>query len=353
MSAAEILPIVWFVGIAILWTGFFILEGFDFGVGMLLPFLGKKDQDRRVMINTIGPLWDGNEVWLITAAGAMFAAFPEWYATIFSALYLPLFLVLAALIVRGVSFEYRHQRNTDAWRTGFDRCIIFASFTVPLVLGIAFANFVRGLPITRVAAGGDNPSAVGGWIMEASVANIFSLLLPFGLLGGLTFIALFMFHGALFIAVKTSGDIRERSRDLAAKLGIGAVVLLGVLSIWGAAAYGKGLISWILAALSIGGVLLALAMNARGREGWAFTGTAVSIATLLIGIFVSMFPYVVKALDPVHHLSIAEAAATERTLTIMTWAAAIFLPVVIAYQAWTIWVFRKRISTHHMPTHVH
>lgn len=347
------LPEIWFLAIAILWIGFFVLEGFDFGVGMLLPFLGKKDADRRVMINTIGPVWDGNEVWLITAGGAMFAAFPEWYATIFSALYLPLFLVLVALILRGVSFEYRHQRNSDRWRGGFDKCIIFASFTVPLLLGVAFANFVRGLPITAVPARGNNPDAVGGWIMEVSLANFFSLLLPFGLLGGLTFVGLFMFHGTLFIALKTKDDLRERARGLAAKLGIVALVLVGVLSIWGAAAYGKGVISWILAAVSLAGLVLALAMNARGREGWAFSGTAVSIATLLAGIFVSMYPYVVPALDPQHSLSIADAAATTRTLTIMTVAAAIFLPIVIAYQAWTFWVFRKRISTNQLPVDVH
>lgn len=346
MSAAEVLPIVWFVAIAILWTGFFVLEGFDFGVGMLLPILGKKDVDRRLMINTIGPVWDGNEVWLLIAGGAMFAAFPEWYATIFSALYIPLFIVLVALILRGVSFEYRHKGNTEAWKRGFDRCIIFGSYTVPLLLGVAFANFARGLPIEF------NPE-VRHWIMPTTAGNFFGLLLPFGLLGGLTFVALFMLHGSLFIALKTLDDMRERARAFANREGIVAGVLLAVISIWGAAAYGNGVISWILAIVSIGGVVFALAMNARVREGWAFFGTALSIATLVAGVFVSMFPYVVKALDPAQSLSIADAASTPLTLQIMTIATAIFLPIVIGYQIWSFWVFRKRLSTKHLTAAAH
>lgn len=338
MSLAEI----WFIAIAILWTGFFILEGFDFGVGMLLPVLGKKEEDRRVMINTIGPVWDGNEVWLLTAGGAMFAAFPEWYATVFSGLYLPLFLVLLGLIVRGVSFEYRHKRHSDQWRGAFDKCIIFGSFIVPLLFGVAFANFVRGLPIQY------NPE-VNHWVMQNTVGNFFGLLLPFALLGGLTFLAVFLFHGSLYIALKTKGDIRYRARSLAAKLGLVAVVLMAGFTVWTAVAFGKGAISWVLAIIAIAGLGLAIAMNSKGREGWAFIGTIVSIAMMMVGIFVAMAPNVVKALDPANNLSIADAAATPLTLTIMTVATAIFLPVVLGYQAWTFWVFRRRISTKNLP----
>lgn len=236
MTLAEI----WFVAIAILWTGFFVLEGFDFGVGMLMPILGRKEQDRRVMINTIGPVWDGNEVWLLTAGGAMFAAFPEWYATIFSGLYLPLFFVLVGLIVRGVSFEYRHKHDRDDWRRLFDAFIVFASYIVPLILGVGFGNFVRGLPIIA-------DPVQRNWVMDGTFANIIGLFNPFALLTGLTFLAVFQFHGALFIALKTRGDIRERARSFAGKMGIVAIVLVAVVTVWATLAYGKGLLSWILA----------------------------------------------------------------------------------------------------------
>lgn len=338
MTLAEI----WFVAIAILWAGFFVLEGFDFGVGMLLPILGRKEQDRRVMINTIGPVWDGNEVWLITAAGAMFAAFPEWYATIFSGLYIPLFFVLLGLILRGVSFEYRHKHDRDDWRRLFDSFIIFASYIVPLVLGIGFGNFVRGLPVIH-------DTAQRNWIIEGSAANLFGLFNPFALLTGLAFLAVFQFHGALFIALKTKGDIRERSRSFAGKMGIVAISLVTIISVWATLAYGKGLVSWILTALAILGLGVGLAMNSRGLEGWAFSGTVVSILATVANMFVSMWPNVVPALTPGNDLSVYDAASTSYTLTIMTVAAAIFLPVILAYQAWTFWVFRKRISTKNLP----
>ncbi len=339
MTLAEI----WFIAIAILWTGFFILEGFDFGVGMLFPVLGRKENNRRVMINTIGPVWDANEVWLLTAGGAMFAAFPEWYATVFSGLYIPLFLVLIGLILRGVSFEYRHKHDRDDWRKLFDSFIIFGSTVVPLVLGVGFANFVRGLPIVA------DPER-RNWVMEGSFSNILGLFTPFALLGGLAFLVVFMFHGSLYIALKTLGDIRLEARALAAKLGVGALVLLGALTIWTTAAYGKGVISWIITALSILGIVLALFMNSKDREGWAFFGTVVSIATMVSGMFVAMWPNVVPALTPGNDLSIQAAASTSYTLQIMTVATVIFLPVVLAYQAWTFWVFRKRLSTKNLPT---
>lgn len=338
MTLAEI----WFVAIAILWIGFFVLEGFDFGVGMLMPILGKKEEDRRVMINTIGPVWDGNEVWLLTAGGAMFAAFPEWYATVFSGLYLPLFLVLLGLILRGVSFEYRHKHDLDSWRKLFDTFIIFGSIVVPLVLGVGFANFVRGLPIVH------DPNQ-RNWVMEGTAGNLLGLFLPYALLGGLTFLAVFIFHGSLYIALKTKGDIRERARDFAGKMGIVAIALIAGFTVWTAVAYGKGVLSWVLAAIAIAGIAVGLVMNSKGREGWAFFGTVLSILTMVAGIFVAMWPNVVPALTAGNDLSLYDAASTSYTLTIMTVATAIFLPMVLGYQAWTFWVFRKRLSTKNLP----
>ncbi|MDO5498366.1 MAG: cytochrome d ubiquinol oxidase subunit II [Propionibacteriaceae bacterium] len=341
MTLAEI----WFIAIAILWIGFFVLEGFDFGVGMLLPVLGRNEEDRRVMINTIGPVWDANEVWLLTAVGAMFAAFPEWYATAFSGLYLPFFLVLVGLIVRGVSFEYRHKHDRDDWRKMFDSFIIFGSLGVPLVLGIGFGNFVRGLPIIH-------DTERRNWVMDGSFANIIGLLNPYALVSGLAFLAVFMFHGALFLALKTDGTIRHKARALAAKVGLGAIVLIAALTIWTTVGYGKGTLSWVIAALAILGIAFGLVLNARGREGWAFTGTVVSTLTMVAAMFVAMWPNVLPALTPGNDLSLYDAASTSLTLQIMTVATVIFLPVVLGYQAWTFWVFRKRISTKNLPAPV-
>src|SRR5215510_11246963 len=198
------LTTVWFVLIAVLWTGYLVLEGFDFGVGMLLGILPRgdrreKERERRVMINTIGPVWDGNEVWLLTAGGATFAAFPEWYATLFSGFYLPLLLILLALIVRGLAFEYRHQRPEAAWHSWWDRAIIVGSFVPAFLWGVAFANIVRGVPIDET---------------KTFTGTIFTLLNPVGLLGGLVTLFLFLTHGAMFLALKTDGDIRHRARAL-------------------------------------------------------------------------------------------------------------------------------------------
>ncbi|OYN96188.1 cytochrome d ubiquinol oxidase subunit II [Enemella evansiae] len=336
------LALLWFILIAILWIGFFVLEGFDFGVGMLVGILGKKDKDRRVMINTIGPLWDGNEVWLITAGGAMFAAFPEWYATLFSGLYLPLFLILIALIFRGVAFEYRHKRESAAWQRGWDRCIIFGSFVPALVFGIGFANFVRGLPIVHDVAG-------RRWVMEGTVGNFFGLFMPYALLGGVLFVTLFLFHGAIFISLKTKGEIRFAARKFADRIGLVAIALLAIFSVWTAAAYGNGVVSWIAAVVAILAATAGYLLIKRGREGWAFTGTVLAIISMMVLIFSCMFPNVVPALDPVNDMSIQDAASTGYTLRIMTIASAVFLPIVLGYQAWTFWVFRKRISTQNLP----
>jgi cytochrome d ubiquinol oxidase subunit II len=329
------LTTVWFILIAVLWIGYFALEGFDFGVGMLLPVLGRTDTERRVLINTIGPVWDGNEVWLLVAGGATFAAFPEWYATLFSGFFLPLLLILVALIVRGLAFEYRAKRDDDAWRRNWDLTIIVGSFVPALLWGVAFANILRGVPIDA------EKEYVGGF---------FNLLTPYALLGGAMTLLLFLTHGAMFVALKTDGDIRVRARGLAVRLGLGAAVAAVAFLGWTQAKTGTvaSAVAFVVAALALVGGLLAIT---RVREGWAFIGTFVAIAAGVAGLFLALFPDVMPtSLADGLSLTTTNAAATDYTLKIMTVVAVIFTPVVLAYQAWSYWVFRKRIAVHHIPT---
>jgi cytochrome bd ubiquinol oxidase subunit II len=328
------LSTVWFCLIAVLWIGYFTLEGFDFGVGMLLPVLARDDRERRVMINTIGPIWDGNEVWVLTAGGATFAAFPEWYATLFSGFYLPLLLILLALIVRGVAFEYRHQRPGATWAGWWDRVIIVGSFVPALLWGVAFANIVHGVPI-------DADKEFAG--------TLWTLLNPYALLGGLVTVTLFLTHGAMFVALKTDGDIRHRARALAVRIGAVAAVLAVVFLAWTQAHTGNGgsAVLFVLAAVAL---VAGLLMAARGREGWAFLGTFVTLALAVAGLFVALFPDVMPTtLADGVSLTTSNASATDYTLKVMTIVALIFTPLVLCYQAWTYWVFRRRISVHHLP----
>ena len=328
------LTTVWFILIAVLWIGYFTLEGFDFGVGMLLPVLARNDRQRRLLINTIGPHWDGNEVWVLTAGGATFAAFPEWYATLFSGFYLPLLLILVALIVRNLAFEYRHQRPEQSWRNRWDLAIIVGSFVPALLWGVAFANIVRGVPIDET---------------KDFTGNLFTLLNPFGLLGGVVTLLLFLTHGAMFVALKTDGDIRLRARRLSVQLGLGAAVAAVAFLVWTQVETGNAgsAVLFVLAAAAlVGGVVMARA----GREGWGFLGTFVTIALAVAGLFVALFPDVMPSTtDAAFSLTATNAAATDYTLKVMTIVAAIFTPLVVAYQAWTYWVFRRRISEHHIP----
>ncbi|MGC4856527.1 cytochrome d ubiquinol oxidase subunit II [Micromonospora sp. DT4] len=330
------LTTIWFLLVAVLFTGYFILEGFDFGVGMLLPVLGRDDRERRVLINTIGPVWDGNEVWLITAGGAMFAAFPEWYATLFSGFYLPLLLILLALIARGVAFEYRHKRPEASWKRRWDAAIVAGSLLPAILWGVAFADILRGVPLDA------DHEYVGGLV---------DLLNPYALLGGATTLALFLTHGAVFLALKTTGDIRERAGALAVRLGVGAAVLAvgfltWTLSIRSSAA---AVVLAVGAALALLGALAAARVR---REGWAFAGTAVTIGLAVATLFAALFPNVLPStLDAAGTLTATNAASTPYTLKIMTWVAVIFTPVVLAYQGWTYWVFRKRIGVANIPQH--
>jgi len=330
------LTTVWFILIAVLWIGYFTLEGFDFGVGMLLPVLARDDRERRLMINTIGPVWDGNEVWLLTAGGATFAAFPEWYATLFSGFYLPLLLILLALIVRGLAFEYRHQRPGAAWHSWWDRAIVVGSYVPAFLWGVAFANIVRGVPIDET---------------KDFTGTIFTLLNPVGLLGGLVTLFLFLTHGAMFVALKTDGDIRHRARVLSAKLGLVAAVVSVVFLVWAQLHTGdawSAVLFVVAAAALVGGIAAAYV----GREGWGFIGTFVCIALAVAGLFVALFPDVMPSTtDPAFSLTTTNASATAYTLKVMTWVAVIFTPLVLLYQSWTYWIFRKRISVHHISDH--
>lgn len=328
------LTTVWFGLIAVLWIGYFCLEGFDFGVGMLLPVLARDDRERRVLINTIGPVWDGNEVWVLVAGGATFAAFPEWYATLFSGFYLPLLLILLALIVRGLAFEYRAKRDDDTWRARWDLAIILGSFVPALLWGVAFANIVRGVPID------ENAEYVGGF---------FDLLSPYALLGGVTTLLLFLTHGALFVALKTDGDIRHRARALALKSGVAAAVAAVGFLLWTQSMTGStgSLVLFTAAALALVG---GLAAATKAREGWAFTGNFVAIGLAVAGLFAALFPDVMpSSLDPAWSLTTTNASATDYTLTVMTWVAVLFTPLVLMYQGWTYWVFRRRIGVQHIP----
>ncbi len=336
------LNILWFILIAVLWTGYLVLEGFDFGVGMLLPVLGKEEKERRVMINTIGPLWDGNEVWLLTAGGATFAAFPEWYATMFSGFYIPLFLILIALIIRGISIEYRSKINTANWRKWTDFGIITGSWVTSFLWGVAFANLVRGVHLDLIP----------GVHLDAThqfTGGFFSLLSPFALLGGVVTTLLFLLHGSVFLALKTDGEIRAKARNLAHYFGMGAIVAAGTWAIWAQLAYSSTLWTWAAVVVAALALVAAFGANAKGNEGWAFIYSAVAIVAAVVLIFGSMFPDVLPATDPANSLNIYNASSTQYTLKIMTWVTVFMMPLVLLYQGWSVWVFRKRISVDHIP----
>ncbi|MET7752013.1 cytochrome d ubiquinol oxidase subunit II [Micromonospora sp. NPDC005367] len=330
------LTTIWFLLIAVLFTGYFILEGFDFGVGMLLPILGRDDRERRVLINTIGPVWDGNEVWLITAGGAMFAAFPEWYATMFSGFYLPLLLILLALIARGVAFEFRHKRPEPSWKRRWDAAIFFGSLVPAVLWGVAFANILRGVPLDA---------------QHEYVGGLLDLLSPYALLGGVTTAALFLTHGAVFIALKTVGEVRERAGKLAVRVGAVTIVLAVVFLAW-TLGIRSSTLAVALAAAAAFALLGAVAAARARREGWAFAGTAAAIGLAMATLFAALFPNVLPStLDAAGTLTATNAASTPYTLKIMGWIAVVFTPIVLAYQGWTYWVFRKRIGVAHIPQH--
>lgn len=325
---------LWFLLIAVLFTGFFFLEGFDYGVGILLPFVAKNDRERRVVINTIGPHWDGNEVWLLTAGGAIFAAFPDWYATLFSGFYLALFLILIALIVRGVAFEFRSKVENLRWRKTWDFALFIGSLLPAVLWGVAFANIVRGVPI-------DGTMTFTG--------NLFTLLNPYALLGGLVTLALFTWHGALFLSMKTDSVIRERVQFWAKWLWIPVVVLvlafLGFSLIETDLFAGLNLVQGLSLGVAVVALLAAGWMIRQKQFGKAFLGSGLTLVGTVVFLFAGLYPRVMpSSLGSEFDLTIYNAASSPYTLQVMSIVALIFVPIVLIYQGWSYWVFRKRVT---------
>jgi len=328
------LQTIWFILVTVLFTGFFVLEGFDFGVGILHPFMSSDDRERRAVINTIGPFWDGNEVWLITAGGAMFAAFPEWYATLFSGFYIALLLMLVALILRGVAFEFRSKHDNPVWRSFWDWSIFAGSAIPALLWGVALANFIRGVPIDQ------SMNYVGGF---------FNLLNPYALVCGLASLSIFTLHGAVFLTLKTTGTLRERAMNLAKKAWAPATLLSLAFTIFTfleTDLFRKlGLNPGVIPVFSVLALLSVIVLLRKNASGWAFAMTAVAIAFSTVTIFMGLFPRVlVSSLNPEWSLTIYNSSSSDYTLGIMTIVAAIFVPIVLVYQGWSYWVFRQRVT---------
>ncbi|MDR3563211.1 MAG: cytochrome d ubiquinol oxidase subunit II [Negativicutes bacterium] len=326
------LNILWFILLTVLFTGFFFLEGFDYGVGMLLPFLGKNDTERRIIINTIGPVWDGNEVWMITAGGAMFAAFPHVYATLFSGFYLALFLMLAALIGRGVAFEFRSKDDNPAWRSTWDWLICIGSFLPALLWGVAVTNLIRGVPINA---------------QMLYTGTFFDLLSPYTVVGGLAFVTVFLYHGAVYLTLKTEGDLTGRARQIAFKGGIlAAVCCLGLVGLTYSntdlfSTLGAGVTLWA----AVIAFVISYLMMMRNSTGWAFATSGLTILLVTVAFFWGLFPrLMVSSLNPAWSLTIYNSSSSPYTLKIMTIAALTLVPVILLYQGWSYWVFRKRVT---------
>ena len=320
----------WYIVIAVLWTGFFILEGFDFGVGMLHTFVGRDDAGRRAAINTIGPLWDGNEVWLIVAGAAIFAAFPGWYATMFSGMYLAMVLLLAALIVRGVAFEYRGKHDTPRWRATWSGLLTAGSLLAPLLIGIALADLLAGLPINSA---------------QDFTGSFWDLLQPYAVFTGVTLVLVCLLHGATFLALKTTGAMHDRSWQLARRIApVAGAFTIGFI-IWTHVTAGRAFWLNVVELAAILAVLAAVWLVYEQRDGWAFAATTVTIATCIISIFVDLYPNVmVSSTSPAYDLTVHNTASPPYSLKAMTVVAIIFLPLVLGYQAWTYYVFRRRVS---------
>lgn len=326
---------IWFLLISILFTGFFFLEGFDFGVGILLPFVGKNDKERRMVINTIGPFWDGNEVWLLTAGGAIFAAFPNWYATLFSGFYLALFLILVAMIIRGVAFEFRSKVEDQRWRTAWDYGIFFGSFVPALLWGVAVGNLVRGVAIDETMT---------------YTGTFFDLLNPYSLVGGIVTLTLFTLHGALFLQLKSDGVIRERANAVARLVWLPATLIAVVfvgLSFIETDIFESPNITTVIGVLGAvaGFIATGYMLFIKKHELGAFAGTGLTILFVVMMVFGGLYPRVMpSSLGAEYDLTIHNASSSDYTLQIMTVIALTFVPIILAYQTWTYWVFRKRVT---------
>jgi cytochrome d ubiquinol oxidase subunit II len=331
---------LWFFIVGGLFLGFFILEGFDFGVGMLMAPLsrvgrGDPETRRRAMLNTIGPVWDGNEVWLITAGGAMFAAFPNWYATLFSSLYLPLLAILFGMIVRVVAIEWRGKIDDPRWRGWADFGIAVGSWVPAFLWGVAFAVLVRGLPLEA------------NHQVHLSIGDVLS---PYTVLGGLATVGVFLFHGSVFITLKTADDVRDDALRFARSLSLPVTVVVGLFGLWTQLAYGKDW-TWPVLLMAVAAQLVAVALVwLRGPEGWTFVCTTAVVAAVVVLLLGVLYPNLVPStINPQWSVTIHNGSSSPYTLGIMSWAAVLFIPLVVAYQAWTYWVFRQRISTDAIP----
>jgi cytochrome d ubiquinol oxidase subunit II len=321
---------LWFVIIAILWVGFFVLEGFDFGVGALHALLGRTDTERRVAINTIGPWWDGNEVWLVVAGAGTFAAFPAWYATMFSALYLALLLVLVALMVRGVSFEFRGKSDDPRWRTAWTWCLTLGSLLIPLLIGIGLGDLLNGLPIDS---------------QHDFTGDFFNLLTPYGLWTGVTLLGLCLLHGATFLKLRTTGELRRRAGAAARPLGWAAIALVVGFVIWTLSLNSSTDVPGPVQVLAVIAVVFAARLASSDHDGWAFTASAVAIAATVGSIFIDLYPRVmVSSTNTAYNLTVNNAASGHYALVVMSIVTVIFLPLVLLYQGWSFYVFRARVG---------
>jgi cytochrome d ubiquinol oxidase subunit II len=321
---------VWFVIIAFFWTGFFVLEGFDFGVGVLHTIVGRTDIERRVAINSIGPFWDGNEVWLIIAGASMFAAFPGWYATMFSALYLALLLILAALMARGVSFEYRGKLADPRWGRGWTWALTLGSALIPLLLGIGLGDLLQGLPINQ---------------HHDYTGNFGDLFTGYGIFTGLTLLGVSVLHGATFLGLKTTGAVHERARHVALRFGWVAIALVVAFSIWTQAVHSTRVVPDPLESLAIVAVLAAVWLVSLGHEGAAFTASALAMGGIMASLFSNLYPKVmVSSTNAAYSLTASNSSSGHYALTVMTIVAAIFVPVILIYQGWSYHVFRARLG---------
>ncbi len=320
----------WFLVIAVVWTGFFVLEGFDFGVGMLHAVVGRDEPGKRAAINTIGPLWDGNEVWLIVAGAAMFAAFPGWYATMFSGFYLALVLLLGALMARGISFEYRGKRDSDTWRRTWSALMITGSVLVPVLVGVALGDLLHGLPINA---------------RQEYTGSFWTLLQPYGIFTGVTLLVICVTHGSTFLALKTSGQVRDRAVAIARRSAPATALVVLAFVLWTHAIAGKGLLINPVEIIAVLAVLAAGWLVHANQEGWAFAATTLAMATAILSIFSELYPRVmVSSTSAANNLTIHNTASGSYSLTVMSVVVGIFLPVVLAYTAWTYYVFRRRLS---------
>jgi cytochrome bd ubiquinol oxidase subunit II len=330
----DLLPTIWFALIAVLWIGYLFLEGFDLGVGMHILFTARSENQRRVMLNSIGPVWDGNEVWLITAAGATFAAFPMWYASLFSAMYIPLVVVLLGLIFRAVAIEYRGKATGRRWTRGWDLALGLGSFISAFGVGAMLALTTTGLPLDEAG------NRVGG---------AFAWFTGYAVIGGLAVVGFSLVHAAAFLALKTDGDVRTRARRIV-MIGTPFAVLPMLAWVIGVLANDGDVVSWTLAVVAVVAVVAAWLANRAAREGWSFVGLGVFLVGGAAAIFWAVYPVVLPStLNRAFDLTVSNASSSEYTLEVMTVVAAVGVPVVLAYQAWTYWVFRKRVSGAHIP----